>query len=233
MPSLSVLHAGYDTLDQMGMISPNTRDRISCDHQIETPIQRINAAVMADLPAVYRREEAVQISKPDDTTTVGCFLSSMMNHFIPCYFTKPQQHIKPPEPSVMARTYEPREVISDQPRPMPLEKTSPSKTDVPNLLLLHGFPTKSGVINIIQGIGEKYYIFGLHLLQDKNGDITEEIEEHYNQSNRITFAIIKMWLKGTGRSPKNWDTLVEVLRQIKLGKLAHEINSHLHHSHAE
>ena len=104
-----------------------------------------------------------------------------------------------------------------------------SRSEKPTVPLLQRFPTRSGgIIQIIQRIGTKHHDLGIHLLNDDYGDITDAIEAQYRPDpNRITEAILQKWLKGTGKKPQTWATLITVLGQIDLSVLAEEINQNL------
>ena len=47
-------------------------------------------------------------------------------------------------------------------------------------------------------------------------------QKHNNVSEQINIEILQLWLDGEGRAV-SWRTLVEVLNDIRLGKLATEI----------
>ena len=100
-----------------------------------------------------------------------------------------------------------------------------SLSDPPTLPLLQTFPKRSGgVINIIEKVTGKNRDLGIHLLNDDDGAITDNIErEHSPNQTRITEAIFQRWLRGTGRSPQSWATLINVLKEIKHTTLAEEI----------
>ena len=79
-------------------------------------------------------------------------------------------------------------------------------------------------INIPQEIGSNYYYFGLHLLDDPNGTRVRNLELEYRQNaERINTEILREWATGRGKQPVTWETLTEVLRDIKLHTLASEI----------
>jgi hypothetical protein len=79
-------------------------------------------------------------------------------------------------------------------------------------------------VNLAEKIGVKYRDFGVLLLEDKVGDLISAIASNQRGNpcdiNRETF---EHWLKGTGRQPVTWTTLVEVLGDIGLHKLADDI----------
>ena len=77
-------------------------------------------------------------------------------------------------------------------------------------------------------IGPKYLTFGVQLLEDTTGTITDAIEEecHHNAYN-INLKIFKRWIGGQGKKPLSWATLIEVLRDIQLSELACEIKENL------
>ena len=82
------------------------------------------------------------------------------------------------------------------------------------------------MINIAEKISTKYHDFGLFLLDDHNGNRVRNIEcKHRNDPERINKEILWEWTTGRGKQPVSWKTLIEVLRDIKLGTLASEIEA--------
>ena len=76
-------------------------------------------------------------------------------------------------------------------------------------------------INIIQRMGTSYEKLGMFLLEDDNGDIVDSLKEACHQDPiQITTAVYKKWISGTGRKPVTWQTLVDVLREIDLNRVA-------------
>ena len=67
----------------------------------------------------------------------------------------------------------------------------------------------------------------MQILQDDNGDVMEEIKDDNNGARRIKRAIVKRWLRGKGKEPVSWRTLVEVLESVKLKELVKDICSAL------
>ena len=113
---------------------------------------------------------------------------------------------------------------------MGIDAASKDPLKKPTLPLLQRFPTQSdGVIKIIERIGTKHHELGIRLLDDKDGMITAKIEAQYKHDppSRTTEAILQEWLRGTGRTPQSWDTLITVLREIELNTLAQDIEDNL------
>ena len=69
----------------------------------------------------------------------------------------------------------------------------------------------------------KYFDFGLYLLNDDNGTQLSIIEKN-NKGDIISIVreIVQKWLAGNGR-PVSWVTLISVLKDIKLIRLAENI----------
>lgn len=77
------------------------------------------------------------------------------------------------------------------------------------------------MINIAVQVGTKYIQFGELLL---NGSRTKQIaEENSHDAEQINTVILKEWLSGSGKHPVTWETLIKVLRDIKLPVLACDI----------
>ena len=84
------------------------------------------------------------------------------------------------------------------------------------------FQGKRRRINIPQEIGEKYFSFGVFLLQDSNGHLVRNIEgKHCNDYYNINIAILEQWVKNG--SQVTWKTLMQTLEDIQLNRLADEI----------
>ena len=74
----------------------------------------------------------------------------------------------------------------------------------------------------------KYRQFGIMLLEDETGDITESIiAKHKDDLEAINIEITIKWLQGRGRSPMTWETLVTVVEEIGLKGLAFKIRQNL------
>ena len=83
-------------------------------------------------------------------------------------------------------------------------------------------------INIPQEIGIHYRQFGILLLQDDRGNLVDTIvhdELNYGAVN-INLSILQKWLNGRGK-PSTWSSLIQVLRDIELSVLAHDIEQEL------
>ena len=95
---------------------------------------------------------------------------------------------------------------------------------VPTLRELISFPMSGRRVNLIEKIAPDYFMFGILLLEDDNGDqiIALEIELMKNAVN-ICRQIFMLWLKGKGKQPVTWSTLVTVLQEIDLNQLAQSI----------
>ena len=75
-----------------------------------------------------------------------------------------------------------------------------------------------------QRIGTDNEQFGIKLLEDDDGSIVEDIKgDGLHKIPLITLEIVRMWLRGIGKKPVTWATLVGVLEKIKLRSLATEI----------
>ena len=81
-------------------------------------------------------------------------------------------------------------------------------------------------VNIIQEIGSQYHRIGVVLLEDVTGSKMYSIEmgKRHNVE-AINLAVLRRWMKGEGRKPTNWATLVTVLNECGLAALADEICS--------
>lgn len=94
----------------------------------------------------------------------------------------------------------------------------------PSLNDLLKFPCKGRSVNIITQIGANYARFGILLLNDEMGTkLTAITIKHKNDAKQINMEILLEWLQGRGKIPVTWQTLVEVLQDTGLAKLAKDI----------
>lgn len=81
-------------------------------------------------------------------------------------------------------------------------------------------------INIAEEIGDEYKMFGTFLLEDETGQKVRSMEiKHHFDPSKINTQILEEWIKGKGKQPLTWGTLVEVLREIELTTLANDIST--------
>ena len=104
-----------------------------------------------------------------------------------------------------------------------------SVDEKPTLQELLHFPTVSGdTINITEKVGKKYADLGIFLLEDNDETIVDQIVSNCRgQASDIIREILKRWVRGQGRQPVTWKTLIEVLNIIKLTELASSIQTAL------
>ena len=102
-----------------------------------------------------------------------------------------------------------------------------STTDFrPTMLELIRFRGREKRINIPQEISTKYTWFGCLLLEDSTGAKVNNIEhKHGKDAEQINTEILQEWLKGRGKQPVSWRTLIEVLHDVKLSNLASDIEA--------
>ena len=96
----------------------------------------------------------------------------------------------------------------------------------PSLIELVRFRGGKRRINIPQEISTKYLQFGILLLEDTKGARVRNIEhKHRGDAEQINMEILEEWVNGRGRQPVSWEILTEVLRDVKLGQLAGDIEA--------
>ena len=102
-------------------------------------------------------------------------------------------------------------------------------TDKPTLPKILKFPPKCSsphCTNIALRIGNKYWKFGILLLEDDFGHVVDAIaHEHHQDIEQITLKIPQLWINGAGQQPVSWATLIQVLRDVQLNELAEEMLS--------
>ena len=110
------------------------------------------------------------------------------------------------------------------PERIPLtSRTESGKPTLPLLLHLPVAPDRH--INIAEEVGDDSFDFGVHLLNDDNGQITENVHSDEKGSTKnVNRKILMKWLDGQGK-PVTWESLVSVLRSIQLNALATDIEN--------
>ena len=97
-----------------------------------------------------------------------------------------------------------------------------------DLIIFRGLTAK---INIPQSIGTKCYEFCKKILEDRTGEEVESIRSKYSDvPEEINRVVLELWLKGKGKQPATWGTLIEVLKDVNLTDLAKEIEAVKSHS---
>lgn len=93
------------------------------------------------------------------------------------------------------------------------------------------FPMAGRNVNLVEIIGDKYMMFGVLLLEDDTGNrITAFDDEFKCNAEKINFRVLKLWVEGKGRLPVTWATLVTVLKDIGLVRLAKDIEARIMNS---
>ena len=72
-----------------------------------------------------------------------------------------------------------------------------------------------------------YSKFGHLLLKDEFGSKMQEIRENNRYVQNINREICRQWLSGNGRQPVTWSTLISVIHETGLHRLAAEINTNI------
>lgn len=101
--------------------------------------------------------------------------------------------------------------------------------ECPSLPELLYFPTHTGdTINIVKVIGSEYDLFGIVLLNDADGSIVEMISDDcHHRPEKIAMEILKRWIRGGGKQPKTWGTLIDTFCNIGMTELASRIDMSL------
>lgn len=102
---------------------------------------------------------------------------------------------------------------------------STESDDKPTLSQLLKFPGKGGKINIPERIGTNYRLFGIFLLKDDDGAKVASITKEEDKVHDMSLTILSKWLRGEGKQPPTWSTLIEVLKDSSLGVLVEEIEA--------
>ena len=96
----------------------------------------------------------------------------------------------------------------------------------PTMQELVRFRGVTGRLNIAREISTRYFIFGVHLLEDRSPARIMGFEhKHSCDPFIINCEILSLWLQGTGRKPVTWATLIEVLQEVECFGIAAEIEA--------
>ena len=83
-------------------------------------------------------------------------------------------------------------------------------------------------MNIIKKIGVNYTMLGYLLLNDGDGSIVPTItSQHHLKALEINIDILSQWIRGKGKMPVTWKTLIDTLYTIELAELANTIEQGL------
>ena len=92
---------------------------------------------------------------------------------------------------------------------------------------LLNFPAKSGNISIPEQISTKYFKFGVLLLNDETGaEVSAIVTKYRDDAEQINLEILRLWIGGKGK-PLSWDTLIDVLKAVRLSTLASDISTNV------
>ena len=90
------------------------------------------------------------------------------------------------------------------------------------------FPTASGRINLAESIGDNSYSLTIHLLEDGDGSILQQLKSDSKDSKEMMVNVFSKWLTGSG--DKSWGYLLTCLKKSKLGALAENIENAIQHN---
>ena len=94
----------------------------------------------------------------------------------------------------------------------------------PTMQDLIAFPAINGTLNIPERISTKYKQFGVILLEDGEGALVDGIaHKNFNNPEEINIDILTQWLRGKGRKPVTWRTMISTLEEIGLKTMAKDI----------
>ena len=96
--------------------------------------------------------------------------------------------------------------------------TGRSIFEPPNML---NFQKKD--INLFERLSTNWKAVATALLKDDTGDIMEIIDNDEKKTENKNRRVLRRWLKGEGRQPTTWSTLIDVLKEVNLKVLAEDI----------
>jgi hypothetical protein len=78
-------------------------------------------------------------------------------------------------------------------------------------------------LKIHQRVGDRYQLFGVLLLNDKDGTKVASLDhQHKGKCEGIVMDILREWIQGNG-VPSTWPELVQALNESDLNDLAKEV----------
>ena len=83
------------------------------------------------------------------------------------------------------------------------------------------------VINVFVKISTDYERFGTRLLEDDDGTLVDSVKGTTRHTRHVTRDIVIRWLSGAGRQPVTWQTMINVLNEIRLTELASSLHKTL------
>ncbi len=92
---------------------------------------------------------------------------------------------------------------------------------------LRNLKTGERKIDLVVEIGTDYRKLGYELLLDNEKKVENIKASEQHQVENIVDEILKEWLKGSGKTPVTWNTLVEALREAGLVLLADDVSKML------
>ena len=95
--------------------------------------------------------------------------------------------------------------------------TGISISEPPNMLIFQN------IDNIFERISTNWEAVGTALLKDNTGDKMEIIDNDEKKTENKNRRVLRRWLKGEGRQPTTWSTLIDVLNEMNLKVLAEDI----------
>lgn len=127
--------------------------------------------------------------------------------------TTPSKQVKNVSSIQMATKESPTDVPA-----ISLKLRSPCIMEPPNMLILQK-------LNVFEEIATSGNAFGTSLLEDGTGSKMSGIKHSAKNLEEINREIFQRWLKGEGKQPTTWNTLIKVLNEVHLHVLADKIGN--------
>ena len=96
--------------------------------------------------------------------------------------------------------------------------TGISIAEPPNMLIFQN-------IDLFERISTNWKAVGTALLKDNMGDKMEIIDDDEKKTENKNRRVLRRWLKGEGRQPTTWSTLIDILNEVNLKVLAEDIGT--------
>ena len=100
----------------------------------------------------------------------------------------------------------------------------PAVQQAPRLAQLKLMKTSTGEkVEIIKALAPKWYDFGDYLDFDPTGEKLDQIKAEGQEPTVCCRNMFQHWLKGNGRKPATWETLIELLEDFEQPMLVQRI----------
>ena len=105
-----------------------------------------------------------------------------------------------------------------------ISEVFPELHAVPKLHQLHLLERHGKTVKVINMVAAVWDSVALRLHFDSN-DIARIKRDHPQQCIQAAITVFSEWIKGNGRQPSSWHTLIEVLKETRLQSVASDLEN--------